>query len=154
MIIHVSALFRKIKKGLLYNPSHEMDEHPFHAQRTLRLFLKILRDFAGGKGVRYRFLLPQGKLCSAKIVSIRHCRTAGYRLLPSGLNSALSCKPLPRLALCASLGLLLPSSATGGGRMRPSVAHWDFTGLHPPQAAAASVPRAAKLQGRDSADAR
>ena len=52
----------------MHNPSLEMDVHPFQAQRILRLFLKILRDFAGGKGVRNRFLLPGGKLTSAKIV--------------------------------------------------------------------------------------
>ena len=40
----------------------------FKRKGDLRLFLKILRDFAGGKGVRNRLLLPQGKLCSAKIV--------------------------------------------------------------------------------------
>ena len=44
----------------------------FKRKGDLRLFLKILRDFAGGKGVRNRFLLPQGKLCSAKIVLAPH----------------------------------------------------------------------------------
>ncbi|MBQ9409654.1 MAG: hypothetical protein IJU28_09745, partial [Clostridia bacterium] len=33
-----------------------------------QFLLKFLREFSGAKTARNRFLLPQGKLCSAKIV--------------------------------------------------------------------------------------
>ena len=45
---------------------------------------------------------------------------ASFPALPSHLHSSpLSHRTLPRSMLCGSLGLLLPSSATGGGRIRP-----------------------------------
>ncbi len=106
--------------GLLHNPFDQMDT-PFDRQNTFssRPYLNsALSRFAlcaslrlhppssptgrgglrrpGGKGARNAFLLSQGKVCFAKITSIRHCRTmcsvphCGFTRLHCPLGTAAS----------------------------------------------------------------